>query len=104
MKMSWMDFTISRLDDYTRSLNMITPESEGWTEEDQAASEPDFYGKWVDVDVEMPPEGRHVLTWGADENPIIAHRDNGEWRDYELDDWVVGISHWMLLPPPPPQP
>lgn len=79
--------------------------SPDWTDKHQENSEPDFYGKWISVEDELPDMGFPVLMWGCDENPITGYRTNTEsgarWYEYGSDEWMVGVTHWMPLPEPP---
>ena len=95
--------------------------SETWTEEDQAASEPDFYGKWMSVDKELPIKFDHirtqtVLLWcsGQPNSPYTLGygiMNDGvnypftikRWKTTDSgSDFIHGeVTHWMKLPNPP---
>jgi len=81
---------------------MITPESEGWTEEHQAASEPDFYGKWESVETNPPTSPGDYIVAGSKNRVGMAFWYMGDvvpiW-----DSCTLGTdpTHWMHLPPPP---
>ena len=55
---------------------------------------------WVSVD-ELPdhPSGQAVLTRGSHDEPITAYYVNKRWYSYEDDEWLTGITHWMIIPP-----
>jgi hypothetical protein len=75
--------------------------SESYTAEDHAASEPDFYGKWVSVDSELPNEGQQVLT--ADKGGRVYHctkKGNRFKLMFHCDDHHP-VTHWMPLPTAP---
>jgi len=85
------------------------PHSPDWTEEDQAASEPDFYGKWIDA--KPPPKtrnnvliecrsqydkehtyqcvGYHVARW---KEPCQLECEAGEYSE-EKDEYFL-IEGW----------
>ena len=78
-----------------------------FSEEEQAASEPDFYGKWIDVD-KSPTEGIFVLVCGKDIRGVCI----GKYTPYHANDFttftcmdengifVCDVTHWMSMPEP----
>ena len=78
--------------------------SEQWTEGHQSNSEPDFYGKWIDIEAREPPHGKSVLVGHVDHD-IVGH------AKLYSDFWVVcasndrfsktDVTHWMEKPPSP---
>ena len=76
-----------------------------WTEGHQAASEPDFYGKWVSVKKSLPVLKRGlysdwVLVADKRDGRVFVHQDR---YDFEDNAWVSAVnpSYWMPLPQPP---
>jgi len=93
---------------------MNDPSSELWTEEDQQASEPDFYGKWVRCEKELPPIGMPVLAISHDGSsqaiPRVVCRLNTDygwaWNNVGNDPACYAenqayFNYWMSLPEPP---
>tara|TARA_R110002110_G_scaffold332424_1_gene543457 strand:- start:248 stop:505 length:258 start_codon:yes stop_codon:yes gene_type:complete len=76
--------------------------SESWTEEDQANSEPDFYGKWVELKRIQPAENFKVLISDGD-NIGHARMVYGQLQIVASNDFVdmSKVTHWMSLPEPP---
>ena len=79
--------------------------SESWSEADQKASEPDFYGKWFDIDCHKPQVDFEVLVCVDDDVYIDFYREgsvDGEyWFDSEVEEMTHEVTHWMPLPEPP---
>ena len=91
---------------------MVNPES--FTEAEQQASEPDFYGKWVNVEKELPESiDGSVLVYFAETGSI----ETVHIQDY-FDDIGAGldgdgnqiytkwyktqdVTYWMALPEAP---
>lgn len=81
---------------------MIDHTSPAWTEADQAASEPDFYGKWEGMET-APKDGDEILLYSNGDIGVCYWRD-----DHVMTGWTWGLdmpfnnpSHWMRLPEPP---
>jgi len=59
---------------------------------------------WVRVKDNLPDMGQPVLTCGSHEYPITAYRtnnpDGAKWIDYSTEEWIVGVTHWMIPNPP----
>ena len=83
-----------------------------WTEEDQQATEPDFYSKWISVESELPPAGTWVI--GATSIDTIDGRHERIAKELFFDgvneygthwlcdgDWDGSVTDWMILPTPP---
>ena len=88
--------------------------NETWTKEDQQNSEPDFYGKWVRCDKELPCIGQAVMAishdGGSQATPRIVCRLNTEygwaWNNVgnELPVYAENqayFNYWMQVPSPP---
>jgi len=88
---------------------MITPESEGWTEGHQANSKPDFYGKWINVEHELPPTRIEVIVFANDivmswVETASYSKEQQKWKDARCDgdqDYLPIVTHWMPLPEAP---
>jgi len=76
--------------------------SESWTKEDQQASEPDFYGRWVELRKEAPSQGQKVLISDG-ENIGHAQIVFNACKIVASNDLVRldTVTHWMSLPEPP---
>lgn len=35
--------------------------------------------------------------------PIVAHWDNGQWKEYSTKQWLTSLTHWQHLDMPPQQ-
>lgn len=80
---------------------MSNPESYS-KEQQQAASEPDFYGKWFNVDIMQPQIDFQVICCCHDDVEFCIFRegDNGYW--FELPSGkIFEATHWMSPPEPP---
>jgi len=85
--------------------------SQLWTEEDQAESEPDFYGKWKSI--ETAPKNREVILLGfAKLIGTIREEDRRVyegWWNHIQNTWtstngfviLSDATHWMPLPDAP---
>ncbi len=73
--------------------------SEGWTEGHQQASEPDFYGKWVNVKHRLPEKDGQYWTYSPDEKYIKHHVYI--YNAYHKTFNCSKPTHWMPLPEPP---
>ena len=73
---------------------------ENYSEAEQQASEPDFYGKWVSVNSRLPKDHVTVLAYGesARSDVFMAFMSGDEWLDNEDCETIVGITHWMDKP------
>lgn len=100
---------------------MIDYTSPEYTEEDHIASEPDFYGKWFNVNSKLPNKSDHikterVLLWCSKQpnSPYVIGygiMKDGVNYPYEISQWnnldsgcniIFGeVTHWMRLPDPP---
>lgn len=58
--------------------------------------------EWISADEELPPEGRHVLTFHPRRPYCAATRTGSTW----VDDFgfALPVTHWMYWPDPPPPP
>ena len=95
---------------------------EHYTEEEQSASEPDFYGKWFSAASSEPEEDQKVLLHiiyqkfvdgGLEEFDLVVSgsRRRGCWIvgdpailwdcDCNLQFCDDDVAHWMPLPEPP---
>lgn len=85
-----------------------------WNEEDQVASEPDFYGKWVDVNHQLPEsQDASVLVYFAETgsietvhiqdyfDDITAGTDDGGNQLYTKWYKSQNVTYWMALPDAP---
>ncbi len=86
----------------------------GWTEEHQKASEPDFYGKWIKCESELPElKDGSVLVYFPENGAIDMVHIEDYFKDITsgFDDngkqlytkWYLsqGVSHWMCMPNQP---
>jgi len=101
----------------------MTPESEGWTEGHQENSEPDFYGKWFDVDRELPEVDFNQAWRTAKAFPVYTESVGVTYAYFTRKGWVEShiygedhgdmaytggvhetmsdITHWMNIPSDP---
>ena len=72
--------------------------TESFTEEDQQASEPDFYGKWISVNSSLPKCCDEYLITYKNKFRLICDYDslNELWSDDDVE--MKNITHWMPLP------
>lgn len=60
--------------------------------------------QWVNCSDSMPDMGHVVAAWGCDENPVMVYRVNWPngpvFLDYENDERISSITHWLKLVPP----
>lgn len=75
----------------------------GWTEDHQENSEPDFYGKWIDVKSAQPELHHRVLvsTLDAEDRPIVCFATwNTKPAVFILDGGYKDkdVTHWMQIP------
>jgi hypothetical protein len=57
--------------------------------------------QWISVDERLPENGLPVLMAGSHDEPVTGYLAAARmnWYTYEDDDYVVGITHWMPIPP-----
>ena len=79
---------------------MNNPTSDTWTEEDQTASEPDFYGKWINASQKLPAEYGFVIGWHPDWGVRECYWD-GERNCIPIGLCDDAAVYWMPLPEPP---
>lgn len=76
----------------------------GWTEAHQQNSEPDFYGKWISIDVKEPPHGKSVLV-GHTDHDMVGHAKlyGTHWVVCASNDRFskCDVTHWMEEPDSP---
>jgi hypothetical protein len=65
------------------------------------------FGTWYDIS-SAPKEGTDILAWNGNSHHIVSSHgfDHDEKRGHAWfngDVYINGITHWMPLPPPPPQ-
>ena len=60
--------------------------------------------EWQPIDT-APKDYSPILAVGFTHDgqpvPIVAHWDNGEWKEYSTKQWLTSLTHWMPLPSPP---
>ena len=79
-----------------------------WREQlEQAASE--IERRWIPVSERLPDNDQPVLVWnsgGYCQKPWawwqICDYEDGKWREQDERDEYPGVTHWMPLPPEPP--
>jgi hypothetical protein len=64
---------------------------------------------WISVNDDTPDSDQPVLVWnsgGNCEKPWawwqICDYSDGKWREQDERDQYPGVTHWMPLPPEPP--
>lgn len=63
--------------------------------------------RWIPVSERLPDDDIDVLTLDEFLTIDMAVLENNEWysksrRDFDGDsEWLVHVTHWMPLPPPP---
>ena len=87
--------------------------SDETTPQDSAAMPPASTGSvangWISVADRLPDSDRPVLVWNSGGDcpkpwawwQICDYKD-GEWREQDERDEYPGVTHWMPLPPEPP--
>ncbi len=83
---------------------------ESYTEEDHAASEPDFYGKWLSVKNNPPKEEDEFLIWPHDKYagisaefwPFPDHNGKKAGTFYTESEYgdicIIEATHYMPVP------
>jgi len=97
-------------------MNHTSPE---WTEGHQQASEPDFYGNWIDVNIEQPKPFQTVIVacyggatmtskyYGKENCDFIVRgkrgrKDYGKYgRYFEAAENHYVVQYWMPKPEHP---
>ena len=77
-----------------------------WTEEHQANSEPDFYGKWIDAEKVKPGCASGFDVWVYCHDIVSFWQQKLHWNG---SNWIHNggevfppiVTHWMMLPPNP---
>lgn len=77
---------------------------ENYTEAEQQASEPDFYGKWTERSKRNPKERGEYLVYRA-EVFIMEFANFGTSKGWDNGRYKHGhnyrVTHWMKKPEPP---
>ena len=74
---------------------------EFYSKEEQEASEPDFYGKWLHVGAAPPQVDFAVIACCDDDVEQCTFREHEQHYWFELPcGKVFEATHWMPLPPP----
>ena len=74
-----------------------------WTEEHQANSEPDFYGKWIDAQSSPPPLNHQVLISDGKDTVGHARRVSSDYYQVVSSNTPVinsAVVYWMEKPKP----
>lgn len=56
---------------------------------------------WISVEDRLPKENTEVI--GVDRSGVfwIAEQETGFWNNDTKSHWIINITHWKPLPPPP---